>query len=103
MNTHKPTASNVLELTSLLARKGWQTRAQIEVALLWNPRFIRAVAQLAGNKIVRGQKGFNVIEKCTDDEIVEAMWQRFAQARKERETAEMYKAVLSERQMEVAA
>lgn len=78
-----PTASHTRDLIALLTAKGWQTRRQIGEALNWNEWFIRLVAASDETRIIRGQSGFNVIEKCTAEEIQYAANQRVSQGKRE--------------------
>lgn len=63
------TEAHVEELLRLLRTNGWLTRRQIKALVGWAERTTRAVAEAAGAEVVRGPRGFNVIEKCSLDEI----------------------------------
>src|SRR5437870_2974869 len=59
----------VAQLLNLLRLNGWQTRKDIAAYFLWDERTVRAVAEAAGTKVVRGQKGFNHIDRTTPEEL----------------------------------
>lgn len=63
------TQAHVDELLRTLRLYGWMTRQQLRQLKGWSPRFVRAIAEAAGNQVVRGPRGFNAIEKCSLDEI----------------------------------
>lgn len=63
------TEAHVDELLRKLRIHGWLTRRQLKELLGWAPRFTRAIAEAAGDRVVRGPRGFNAIEKCSLDEI----------------------------------
>jgi hypothetical protein len=80
--TGEPTSDDVQKLISVLTVHGWTTRKQLASILSWNPRTIRAVAELAGPDIVRGPKGFNTFQKASTDEIKECAEIAMSQGRK---------------------
>jgi hypothetical protein len=60
----QPTAEDVSKLLSVLMTLGWMTRKQLASHLSWSERSIRAVAEAAGDDIVRGPKGFREFRPC---------------------------------------
>lgn len=62
----------VEELLRLLRVNGWLTRRQIKEHAGWAERTTRAVAEAAGVLVVRGPRGYNVLEACSVDEILHA-------------------------------
>jgi hypothetical protein len=63
------TRDDVAELSRWLHRKGWQTRAEIAVNLLWSERKIRDVAESMGASVVRGQNGFKLTADLDRSEL----------------------------------
>ena len=63
------TQAHVDELLRLLRVNGWLTRRQLGPLTGWAERSIRSVAEQAGTEVVRGPRGFNVVERCSLDEI----------------------------------
>lgn len=60
----------VARLVSFLKRSGdWMTRAELTVYLEWSERAIRLAAEAAGDRIVRGPRGFNHIDNVTPDDL----------------------------------
>jgi hypothetical protein len=78
----QPTSNDVEKLLGVLTIHGWTTRKQLAAILSWNPRTIRAVAELAGPDVVRGPKGFNTFQKASTDEIKECAEIAMSQGRK---------------------
>ena len=85
-----PDHSNVRWLLRLLKEHGWQTRREIAEAIRtdgltvsasYSERWVRAVAEAAGAKIVKGQAGFNHIDNCTIEEILHAANQSISQGK----------------------
>lgn len=75
----EPGDPKIERLVALLRAYGWLTRAQIHDLLKWEPRLIRAVARAGCQQIVRGQKGFALVETATADELSHAARQSIAQ------------------------
>ena len=57
------------QLRRVLHASGWLTRKQIRVLLGWDERHIRAVAEAAGDDIVRGPMGFCLFADASSDDI----------------------------------
>lgn len=62
----------VYQLIRVLTSAGWCTRKVLHLRLGWDERTIRAVAEAAGDRIVRGQKGFCLFEDASTDDILAA-------------------------------
>lgn len=62
----------VAQLIRVLTTAGWCTRRILHARLGWDERVIRAVAEAAGDRIVRGQKGFCLFEDASAEEILAA-------------------------------
>ena len=62
----------VAQLRRVLTSAGWCTRKVLHLRLGWDERTIRAVAEAAGDLIVRGQKGFCLFEDASSDDILAA-------------------------------
>jgi hypothetical protein len=81
-----PEHEHVTWFLDQLKTHGWLTRRQlIDLAGLphseRNQRWVRKLAEQAGDRVVKGQKGFNYYENCTLEEITHAANQSRAQAR----------------------
>lgn len=63
------TEAHVEELVSLLHAHGWLTRRDLKERRGWSPRFVRSIAEAAGDRVVRGPRGYNAFENCSLDEI----------------------------------
>jgi hypothetical protein len=61
--------AHVEELLQLLRSYGWVTRRTLKQLKGWSPRTTRAIAEAAGDEVIRGPRGFNAFEKCSLDEI----------------------------------
>lgn len=61
--------AHVEELLQLLHTYGWLTRRALKQIEGWSERTTRAIAEAAGDRVVRGPRGFNAFEKCSLDEI----------------------------------
>lgn len=82
------TDADIAALRARLVAQGWQTRKQLVHALGWCERKVRAVAELMGGDIVRGQKGFKLTERLTPEDCpiaLEAARIRIAQSKKDLE------------------
>lgn len=61
--------SHVAQLLAILATHGWQTRKQLVERTGWSEREVRAVVELAGSQVVRGQSGFKLTSQITRDDL----------------------------------
>lgn len=80
------TDADIATLRARLAARGWQTRKQLVEGLGWSERKVRAVAELLGDDIVRGQRGFKLTEHLTAEDFpagVEAARIAMAQGKKQ--------------------
>lgn len=68
----RPEDASVERFLRLLAERGTLTRRDISEATGWNEREIRALAEAAGSKVVRGQHGFTLTETADLDTIKHA-------------------------------
>jgi hypothetical protein len=82
------------DLVRLLAGRGWLTARQISIlaadhlAVEWDDRHIRALAEAAGPALISGQRGYKRADQAAPDEIDHfANWME-SQARKMTERAE---------------
>lgn len=66
------TEAHVDDLLRLLRDQGWLTRRKLCPLTGWSERTIRAVAEQAGDRVVRGPRGYNVPESCSVDELIHA-------------------------------
>ena len=60
------------EVETLLAHlrgKGWQKAKQIEIALGWNERKVRAVAEHAGGLLLGTNRGYKLTVESTSEEM----------------------------------
>lgn len=73
---------NVERLVRLLRAHGHLTRTQIRQITGWSERDIRALAEAAGDEIVRGQNGFCLTELAGLDEATEAARIAISQGKK---------------------
>ena len=64
------TESDISELVSLLRTQGWMHRRQLCPVLGWSERKIRAVAESAPSQIIRGQRGYSVIDRVDTETLV---------------------------------
>lgn len=72
------------DLRAWLLVHGWQTRRQLVAGLGWNERKIRDVAEAMGADIVRGQRGFKLVETLVPEDFpfaVQAARAHMSQAR----------------------
>ena len=60
-------------LRRLLSVNDWMTRRQIKFALGWSERRVRAVAEVMGKEVVRGQHGFKLANKITRGEVADVI------------------------------
>jgi len=74
--------ADVGRLIRTLTSAGWLTRKQLAPYVGWDERRIRAVAEAAGDRIVRGQKGFCLFDAATAEEITAACGALESQAAK---------------------
>ena len=63
----------VYQLIRVLTSAGWCTRKVLHLRLGWDERTIRAVAEAAGDRIVRGPKGFCLFDDASLDDIKHAI------------------------------
>ncbi len=63
------TEAHVDELVRVLRIYGWSTRRQLKERKGWCPRFVRGIAEAAGDRVVRGPRGYNTFEQSSLDEI----------------------------------
>ena len=63
----------VAQLVRVLTSAGWCTRKILHLRLGWDERTIRAVAEAAGDRIVRGPKGFCLFDDASLDDIKHAI------------------------------
>ena len=63
----------VAQLVRVLTTAGWCTRKVLHLRLGWDERTIRAVAEAAGDRIVRGPKGFCLFDDASLDDIKHAI------------------------------
>jgi hypothetical protein len=77
-------AADVDWLVRIVAAHGWMTRREIVQAAglqvtEWHLRWVRGLVEAAGPRIVKGQKGFNVPQNCTVEELKHAANQQISQ------------------------
>jgi hypothetical protein len=74
-----PSVGKFLEL---LAIHGHLTRRRFAELTGWTDRDVRALAEAAGEKVVRGQKGFCLFDAATIDEALDAAQDAISQGKK---------------------
>jgi len=77
-----PGDASIDRLVELLKTYGWLTRARISELVNWDDRTVRACVEAAPERLVSGQKGFNVTSQATADELSAAARQSIDQAKK---------------------
>jgi hypothetical protein len=77
----KPEA-DLARLIAVLREHGWLTRDALGRLTGWPERYLRALAEAAPDQIVRGQKGFNLIELADETEILRAAEAQISQGKK---------------------
>jgi len=65
--------ADVGKLLRVLTSAGWLTRKQLAPYVGWDDRHLRAVAEAAGDRIVRGPKGFCLFDDASLDDIKHAI------------------------------
>lgn len=63
-------AEEVAGLVRTLEDRGWLTRRELADLLGWTERKIRAVAEAAGAKVVRGPRGFASVNRAGLDDVL---------------------------------
>jgi hypothetical protein len=66
---HGATEAEIANFSAHLISHGWQTRREIVVALGWDDRKIRQVAQAMGGRVVRCQLGYKLTASCDRNDI----------------------------------
>lgn len=66
----------------LLAHYGRMTRRDFLIVAKWQPRTVRMLAEAAGDQVVRGQFGFELVEFASLDEVKHAAEIAIAQGKK---------------------
>lgn len=78
----QPADPNVDRFLGLLRHYGRLTRRQVAAITGWNERDIRALAEAAGDQVVRGQHGFTLAESADLEEIKHAADAAISQGKK---------------------
>jgi hypothetical protein len=76
------TDPNVGRFLELLAIHGHLTRKRFAELEGWTERDVRALAEAAGDKVVRGQKGFCLFDAATIAEALDAAQDQISQGKK---------------------